>query len=196
MSKRIQVYVLVALLLIGVYAYFASRSAEPGLTGVLASDPTFHPLNVEEPHLRLDLLAKIKNLEYSGSHRNIFTFGPAPPPPKTKEELARENFQKQGPQLPPPPPPVSVPAQLFGYASMPQSGKHVAFFLQGEDVLVVEEGSVFLSRYRLDKIGNDSADVEEVSSGRHATVQMTQPAAVGLEPGANPNAPNANTVNQ
>jgi hypothetical protein len=147
------------------------------MTGVLASDPTLHPLNVEEPYLRLDLLEKIKKLEYSGSHRNIFTFGPPPPPPKTPDQIAQEKFRKQGPEPPPPPPPVSVPAQLFGYASMPTSGKRVAFFLDGEDVLVVEEGSVFLNRFRLDKIGNDSADVEEISSGRHATVQMVQPAS-------------------
>jgi hypothetical protein len=60
---------------------------------------------------------------------------------------------------------------------MPTSGKRLAFFLDGEEVLVVEEGSVFLNRFRLDKIGNDSADVEEISSGRHATVQMVQPAS-------------------
>jgi len=177
MSKRTEIYVLVGLLLVAAVAYYLSRSETPGMTGVLASDPTFHPLNVEEPHLRLDLLEKIKKLEYSGSHRNIFTFGPAPPPPKTAAQIAQENFHKQGPEPPPPPPPVTVPAQLFGYASMPESGKRVAFFLDGEEVLVVQEGSVFLNRFRLDKIGNDSADVEEISSGRHATVQMVQPAS-------------------
>ncbi len=177
MSKRTEIYVLVGLLLVAAVVYYLSRSETPGMTGVLASDPTFHPLNVEEPHLRLDLLEKIKKLEYSGSHRNIFTFGPPPPPPKTAAQIAQENFHKQGPEPPPPPPPVTVPAQLFGYASMPESGKRVAFFLDGEDVLVVEEGSVFLNRFRLDKIGNDSADVEEISSGRHATVQMVQPAS-------------------
>lgn len=177
MSKRTEIYVLAGLLLVAAVAYYLSRSETPGMTGVLASDPTFHPLNVDEPHLRLDLLEKIKKLEYSGSHRNIFTFGPAPPPPKTPAQIAQDNFRKQGPEPPPPPPPVSVPAQFFGYASMPASGKRVAFFLDGEDVLVVEEGSVFLNRFRLDKIGNDSADVEEISSGRHATVQMVQPAS-------------------
>ena len=69
---------------------------------------------------------------------------------------------------------------------MSNSGKRVAFFLQGDDVLVVEEGSVFMSRYRLDKINNDSADVEETSSGRHATVPMTQPANNDAGAGAGP----------
>jgi hypothetical protein len=42
-----------------------------------------------------------------------------------------------------------------------------------------------MNRYRLDKIGNDSADVEETSSGRHATVQMVQPPNNG-DPGGGP----------
>jgi len=176
MSKRNQIYVLIGLLLIAAYAFYSERSEAPGVGGVLASDTSFHPLNVDEPHLRLDLLDKIKKLDYSGSHRNIFIFGPPPPPPKTAQQIAEESYRKQGPIRPPPPPPVTVPGQLFGSAYMSKSGKRVAFFLQGDDVLVVEEGSVFMDRYRLDKINNDSADVEETSSGRHATVQMIQPA--------------------
>ena len=188
MSRQTQIYVLIALVLIGAYVFYAERSEGPGMSGVLASDTTFHPLNVEEPHLRLDLLDKIKKLDYSGSHRNIFIFGPPPPPPKTAEQIARDNYRAQGPHPPPPPPPVTVPGQLFGSALMSKTGKRVAFFLNGDEVLVVEEGSVFLDRYRLDKIGNDSADVEETSSGRHATVQMIQPTGGDSAPGApNPN---------
>src|ERR1700722_6524696 len=124
MSKRNQLYVLIGLLLIAVYLLYSQRSQNSGMTGVLASDPTFHPLNVEEPHLRLDLLEKIKKLEYSGSHRNIFTFGPPPPPPKTPTQIEDERRRSYPTvPVPPPPPPVSVPAQLFGYASMPESGK-------------------------------------------------------------------------
>ena len=186
MSRQNQIYVLIGLLLIAAYVFYSERSAAPGMGGVLASDSSFHPLNVDEPHLRLDLLDKIKKLDYSGSHRNIFIFGPPPPPPKTEAQIAAENFRPKGPHPPPPPPPVSVPAQLFGSAYMSNSGKRVAFFLQGDDVLVVEEGSVFMSRYRLDKINNDSADVEETSSGRHATVPMTQPANNDAGAGAGP----------
>ena len=186
MSRQNQIYVLIGLLLIAAYAFYSQRSEAPVTGGVLASDASFHPLNVDEPHLRLDLLDKIKKLDYSGSHRNIFIFGPPPPPRKTEAQIAAENFRAKGPQPPPPPPPVSVPAQLFGSAFMSNSGKRVAFFLQGDDVLVVEEGSVFMSRYRLDKINNDSADVEETSSGRHATVQMTQPANNDAGAGAGP----------
>lgn len=58
---------------------------------------------------------------------------------------------------------------------MTQSGKKVAFFTSGDDVLVVQEGSVFLNLYRLVEIGNDTALVQEISTGREATVPMVQP---------------------
>ena len=66
MSKQTQIYVLVALVLLAAYLFYAERSEGPGISGVLASDTSFHPLDVEEPHLRLDLLDKIKKLDYSG----------------------------------------------------------------------------------------------------------------------------------
>jgi hypothetical protein len=184
MSNRAKTYVLGALLLLLAYVAYSfvfSKDTATGLQGVLASDTKFQPINVDEPHLRVDLLEKLKNEEYAGSHRNIFAFGPPPPPPLTPDQIARRDHVPYGPPPPVPPPPVNVGAVLFGYASMPQSGKRVAFFLDGEDVLVVTEGAVFLNRFRLDKIGNDSADVEEISSQRHVTVQMVTPASAGAD---------------
>jgi hypothetical protein len=182
MSKRTQTYVLVALLVVLIYVVYSfvfSKDTGSGLAGVLASDTKFQPINVDEPHLRVDLLEKLKKDDYAGAHRNIFAFGPPPPPPMTLAEKARLEHKTYGPQVPPPPPPVNVGATLFGFASMPQSGRRVAFFLDGDDVPVVKEGAVFLNRFRPDKIGNDSADVEEISSQRHVTVQMTAPASAG-----------------
>jgi hypothetical protein len=187
MSKNAKTYFLGALLLVLGYVLYSSvfsKEAGTGLQGVLASDTKFQPINVDEPHLRVDLLEKLKNQEYSGQHRNIFAFGPPPPPPLTLAEQARRDHKTYGPPQAPPPPPVNVGATLFGSASMPQSGKRVAFFLDGDDVLVVTEGAVFLNRFRLDKINNDSADVEEMSSQRHVTVPMTAPASGGSETSA------------
>jgi hypothetical protein len=189
MSKRVQNYVLGALLLVlayFTYSYVVPKDPGAGLPGVLAAETKFTPINVDEPQLRIDLIEKLKRDEYEGTHRNIFSFGPPPPPPMTKEQKERLEHPKYGPQQPPPPPPVNVGATLFGFASMPQSGKRVAFFLDGDDVLVVTEGAVFLNRFRLDKIGNDSADVEEISSQRHVTVQMTAPASGNGGPGGGP----------
>jgi hypothetical protein len=183
MSKKTQTYLLGGLLVILTYVLYASvfaKDSNSGLPGVLASETSFQPINVDEPHLRVDLLEKLKqDNDANSTHRNIFVFGPPPPPPMSAREKAQLEHKSYGPQVPPPPPPVNVGATLFGFASMPKTGKRVAFFLDGEDVLVVSEGAEFLNRFRLNKIGNDSADVEEISSRRHVTVQMTAPSSSG-----------------
>jgi len=174
MAQRTQIYVLAGLIvLLAVVTYFyVFRSSGPGLSGVLAADTKFEPLDVQEPSLRLDQLERLRKLEYSGSHRNIFVAG-APPVPKPVAGGAAAAAQPSiGPQ---PPPPLQVPAEFFGYASQTKSGKRVAFFTSGDDVLVVAEGDRFLSTFRLIHIGNESAEVEEISTGRHAMVPLVQP---------------------
>jgi len=176
MSKRSEIYLLVGLLVVlgGALYYYLGRGQTSYAPRVVTADTRFQPLDVREPQLRVDLLAKLQKLEYTGSHRNIFVAEP-PPPPKAQVEAAAARFV--GPQEPPPPPPVQVPGELFGYASEPSSGRRVAFFTEGDDVIVVAEGATFLSRFRLIHVTDSSADVEEISSGRHAIVPMVQPAA-------------------
>jgi hypothetical protein len=184
MSKRVQIYVLV-LLVVALAAVYFFTSRTSGLPGVIAADGKFAPLSVQEPQLRLDLLDKLHKLRYQGTHRDIFTSQPLPPPPPSRAELAATARAKRvGPDLPPPPPPLDVPAQFFGYASMSASGRRVAFFAQGDEIYVVAEGDTFLGRFRLSRIGTDSADVEEISSGRHAHVPLV-PSAEGAAPNSN-----------
>ena len=173
MRQRARLYLLLGLLVVlaGSY-YFANRRQVPGMPGVMAADTKVQPLEVQGPQLHLDLLEQIKKPEPPGTLRNIFLAAP-PPPPKAPTVKAPPPFV--GPRQPPPPPPLQVPATFFGYAWRPKSGKRVAFFSSGDDVLVVPEGDTFLNGLRLIHIGNDSADVEEVSTGRHATVPMVQP---------------------
>lgn len=180
MSKRNEIYLLAALLVVlaGALYYYVGRN-NVATPRVVAADTKFHPLDVQEPQLRLDLLAKLQRLEYTGSRRNIFVAEPPPPPKPAQAADAPSRFV--GPHEPPPPPPVQVPGQLFGYASEPSTGKRVAFFSEGDDVLVVAEGATFLSRFRLIHVTDNSADVEEISSGRHAIVPMVQPPG-GQEP--------------
>jgi len=184
MSRRTKIYLLAALLAAAPLAYLWNRDDVPGVAAVVGADAKFSPLSVQEPQLRLDLLQKIRKLEYAGTHRNIFSAVALPPPPTPAEVEARKHHQTVGPAPPPPLPPVQVPGQLFGYASS-KSGRKVAFFAEGEDVLVVPEGDTFLGNYRLTHIGSDSVDVEEISTGRHTQVPMLQPPA-GAEGGAVP----------
>ena len=171
MTQRRQLIVLAIVLVLLIVVYFANRSQVAGLPGVLANDPKFTPLSVQEPQLRLDELSKLQKLIYSGTHRNIFTATPPPPPVPVPDKA----------KLPPPGPmpqpilPVQVPGEFFGYALMKNTGRRVAFFKLGEDVIIVPEGDTYLNRFRLVRIRNDSADVEQLSDGRHATVMMMQP---------------------
>ena len=146
------------------------RSPSSPVAGVFAADPKFAPLDVHEPQLRIDLLQKLRALEYSGSHRNIFVAAPPPPPPRSRRSLQA--------LLPPPlPPPLQIPAEFFGYATQPHAGRRVAFLTSGDDVLLVAEGDTFLNRFRLVRVGNDSLDVQEISTGRHATLNHGRPRA-------------------
>jgi hypothetical protein len=185
MSQRTQIYVLVGLVLVAGLAYFYEfgRSSVPGLSGVLAADTKFEPLDVQEPDLRLAELERLRKLEYAGSHRNIFVAAPPPPPPSAVPAGPRKYEGDLYPQPPPPPPPVQVPAAFFGYASQPHTGKRIAFFTSGDDVLVVAEGDKFLNNFRLVHVGNESADVEEIASGRHATLPLVQPSDQGASQG-------------
>lgn len=176
MSRRVQIYVLVSLLVSLAWLIFRDAAGMFSGSGpapaVVAANTKFTPLDIHEPDLRLDLLEKIHNTMYEGTRRDIFSGRPLPPPPSRMPV-------KSHPVDPVPvqtgPPPVQVPAQFFGYASRPGSSDRVAFFLNGDDVLIVVEGDTFLGNFRLLHIGNDSAQVEEVSTGRQTSVPLEQP---------------------
>jgi hypothetical protein len=176
MSRRIQIYLLIILGVVfaGVLYNTLRNDASTG-SGVLAENSSFQPLDIQEPSLHLDRLEKLRKRQGSGPHRNIFVAAAAPTPLAPGQQAAKPPERFVGPKPPPPPPPLQVPAEFFGYATRRASGKKVAFFTSGDDVLVVPEGDSFLGRYRLVHIGNDTADIEELGTGRHTTVTMVQP---------------------
>jgi hypothetical protein len=184
-KRRVEIIMLAVLLVVAGGVYLSSRNTVSGLPGIVAGDEKVQPLSVREPHLRLDELTKLQKLDYSGTHRNIFVATP-PPPELTPAEKEREKANRFpiGPVYVPDPP-LTVPAQFFGYA-FSKSGRRVAFFTSGEDVLVVPEGDTFLNRFRLVKIGSDGVDVDETSTGKHAHLPILQPAEGG---GASPGLP-------
>ena len=66
-----------------------------------------------DPTLRLDLLAKVQNVELPASMRNIFQYGAAPPPPAREAGRLPKNMPKIADQSPsaPPKPPGPPPAR-------------------------------------------------------------------------------------
>jgi hypothetical protein len=180
-KQKIEISVFAGLVALAGLVYLFDRSQGTGVPGVSA-DVKFSPLSVQEPQLRIDLLAKLQKETNIGSHRNIFN---ATPPPVELTPAQRAAAQHQYPTVPPPPlpQPVQVPGEFFGTAFRPASGKRFGFWKNGDDIFVVAEGDSFLNNYRLIHIANDTADVEEISTGRHARVTMAQPANPGASLG-------------
>lgn len=172
MSEQKKIQLLIALLLVAGALYFYERNATPSLPGGVQADAGFTPLNVQEPALQLDRLQQAQNDEYTGTQRNIFVATPTPPP-QTAEAHVEAPRPFVGPQLPPPPPPLQVPVEFYGTES--SAGKQVALLKNGEDIIIVAQGDTFMDRFRLLHIGNQSADVEEISTGRHATLPLVPP---------------------
>ncbi|MFZ0037012.1 MAG: hypothetical protein WAK91_06310 [Candidatus Acidiferrales bacterium] len=176
-TQQIVLVVLAVLLAIVVYVNFSGSQAASALPGFTPVDTKFEPLKVEDPSLRLDLLEKVRRTEYKGEHHDIFSFGPPAPTPAQKAAEAQREHPRQfvGPQKPAPPEPPQVGATFFGYATNSSTQNRLAFFSKEDDVFIVGEGGTLFNRFRLVKIGNNSAEFEEISSGLHATLSMTQP---------------------
>jgi len=166
MSRRVKLIVLMALLaVLAVLLYFNLRGS-PELAQVLAGSQRLPPpLDIPNPTLRLDLLAKISKLDYSGTRRDIFSPAlPPPPTPPANPPPRTEISQPSGRE------PLVVPFRYFGYVENARTGRRRATFTNGEDIWIAAEGEMLLGRYRVLRIGNDSAVVEEVSTGRRATL--------------------------
>ena len=177
MSRRNQIGMLVILLavlgvMIGVHFWPSDDSAKVAPTDVL-----FTPINVDNPALRMDVLQRFLSLEYKGTHRNIFSAS-LPPPPQPAQKIVPVN---NAPPVPTGPPPLTVDAKYFGFVSDSAGSHRRAFFAtpNNEDVFIAGEGDTLMGRFRVVRLTNTTADVEEVSSGRHATLTLEEPGPNG-----------------
>jgi hypothetical protein len=173
MSNRRKIVLLVGLAVVLLYAlYRGNRTSE--IAPVVSSAYDFRPIAVDNPALKLDLLDRLKKLQYSGSHRNIFTSS-APPPVTAAVPPPIIAPMPSTPAAPAGPPPLVIPATFYGYVTDSLTGMRRAFFMEGENVYILGVGEDLLGRYRLVQIGNSSAELEEISSGRRATLTMEEP---------------------
>ena len=130
--------------------------------------------NSIDPTLRLDLLAKLKTVKEEGGSRSIFDFGAAAPAPAAQlagikepaKILMARNFIGPKQPAPPPPPPAPpkappVPLKFYGFVNQTKAGVKRAFFLDGDDIIVASEGQLIKNRYRIVRIGINSAVVED-----------------------------------
>jgi hypothetical protein len=177
MSRRKELIIFGVLLvaLMGVLYYnYGSPTDSPKTVN---TDERFAPLDVDNPALRTDILQRFLALEYKGVHRSIFsaTLPPPPAPPPSKQPV------NTAPQPPPGPPPLTVDAKYFGFVSDMGGSHRRAFFAtaNNEDIFIAGEGDTLMGRFRVVRLTNTTADVEEVSSGRRATLILEEPGPNG-----------------
>lgn len=137
------------------YAHQATKVASSSL------DPTLHP----------EIMRQAEALAYTGSGRNIFSQFSAPPAIPKPIASARVTPVNTGPPAPPPPPPINL--RYYGYAAEKDGHKQV-FLLQGDDIFIASEGDVVDRRYRVNKIGTASVQVEDLPYHNTQTLPLAQ----------------------
>ena len=138
-----------------------------------------------DPKLRLDLLAKVQAVELGPAERNVFQFGAAAAPalpkeprpiiPKSPAQIRAEQEAAAAAIGPPPPPPI--PLKYYGYTAQRVDGHKRAFFLDGDDIFVASEGDVVKRRYKVVRIGVNSAVVEDTQLNNTQTLPLAEESA-------------------
>jgi hypothetical protein len=137
-----------------------------------------------DPTLNLGMLAKLRNLPMEGGARSVFKEGAPPPPPPPPDVKIKPgpmlttdaNGKSTGPAKPPGPPPVPppppIPLKFYGYANQTRGGSKQAFFLDGEDIRIAGENDIIRNRYKIVKIGVNSAVVEDTTDKHQQTLPL------------------------
>jgi hypothetical protein len=125
--------------------------------------------------IRLELLQR-ERAEMRAPDRNLFRFerrASAAPPvrPQAVRRPAPIEVAPTGPLPPPPPPPI--PLRYIGFLQ-PRDAGRVAVLSDGRgNVLNGKEGDVIEGRYRLLRVGNDSAELVYLDGRGRQTIRLS-----------------------
>ena len=126
--------------------------------------------------IRLGLLERERG-ELSPPDRNPFRFERrASAAPPSRPQVARQpqpiEVAPTGPLPPPPPPPI--PLRFIGYLQPSDAPGRVAVLSDGRgNVFNGKEGDVIEGRYRLLRVGNDSADLIYLDGRGRQTIRLS-----------------------
>jgi len=177
MKQKKQLAVLAVLLLIagGIWFLYFDRDKPIVTADAGSAAKNYQLLSVENPSLHKDGVERARKTEYKSSGRNIFSRELPPPPPPLHPKP-----DPKPPILPPikvEPKVAPLPVKFFGFGTVPNGTKRIAFFSDGEEVYVVAEGELLLNRFRILRIGNANLEYEEVSSGLRGTANLEEQGA-------------------
>ena len=182
MKQKRQIGVLFILIVAGAMVWGWNFRDKRVVTADASPNPQDAPIpigGVENPHIKMEEIARARGAEYKGSGRNPFSLTAAPVA-VAKGPKAEKKVDLYGPQVPPPPPPPPpciLPANVkfYGYASVNGAARR-AFFYDGDDVHIVGEGDVLLKRFRIIRISNANLEFEEISRGCIGTAPLEEQA--------------------
>jgi len=178
-TRRNQLLFLVMLLVVGgavvVIGPFGGLSTQaPGVSpnrpgrgaaGSAASDPV--------TDVKLELLQQ-EHGPLRGPDRNPFRFEsrPVAPAPAPTRRVTQVELPPAGPLPPPPPPPI--PLRFIGYMQPSGTAGRVAVLSDGRgNVIDGREGDIIEGRYRLLRVGNDSADLIYLDGRGRQTIRLS-----------------------
>lgn len=134
-----------------------------------------------DPTLHLDSLAKLQDVKIEGAPRNLFDISAGPPAAVTavkepaKIAVVRPFFGPKPAPPPPPPPPTpqapKVPLKFYGFVNPARPDIKRAFFLDGDEIVIAGEGELIKKRYKIVRIGVNSAVVEDTTFKGDNTTQ-------------------------
>jgi hypothetical protein len=173
-------------------SYGPRTQARGGRVSVSGDDfrPTLKPpegldLTRVDPTLKTDLLGKVRKVSVEGGSRSLFEFYTPPPPPVPvpkpaaivpKPLTAADGKPPQPPGPPPTPPPPPIPLKFYGYSGALRSNVRRAFFLDGEDIVQAGENETIRNRYKIVRIGVNSAVVEDTVAKNQQTLALADEA--------------------
>jgi hypothetical protein len=133
-----------------------------------------------DPTLRLDMLDRLKNVNFSGGTRSLFEAGPAV---ATAAQLAAKSVKIMPGQLPPNavhpvnaqinPQFAPIPLKFYGFsAPVSASGPRRGFFLDEDNILIADEGETVKGHYRIVSLQPKSAEVEDTVTKNKQTLPI------------------------
>jgi hypothetical protein len=174
-TQLIALGVLIAAIVVMAYVQSGDPPAEAGgnASNRRGSGASAGRVEVPVVDLRLDRLTAERD-DPGDPERNPFRFRPAPtPPPAPRAETrpaAPQVFAAPPPTGPPPPPPI--PLKYFGSADT--QGTRIAWFSDARgNVVQGKEGDIIEGRYRVLRIGADSADLAYINGSGRQTIRLT-----------------------
>lgn len=151
------------------------------LKEIIESNPD---LTTSDPTLKLPLLVRLREVELNETRRSLFEFSAkpveAPKGPGGKGlpvNVAVAPTPPPTPVTPPPipkPPPPPIPLKFYGFVNSSRGGAKRAFFLDGEDIFVAGEGETVKGRYRIIRIGLNSALVEDLPNQNQQQLPLVE----------------------